>query len=277
MSFEEELKAQKERLLKEKNDKEMEVLNKKLEEQYKERVDTELRNSGMFRSSKIPEQDPRLVSLVNDMFSSLVFDTNNVMKTLNADGCIYVKRIEPSASSYQRKEINVRSYDLQYKYTRGGKASKPREYYFTVLDNGKYLFRYFEIYTGKDEYPYFPEITVDFIAKLKQQILNDLANREINPKVTETTEKKSGGCYIATAVYGSYDCPEVWILRRYRDFYLMNNSFGRMFVKLYYKVSPTLVKMFGNTKIFNYVFKAFLDKKIELLKEKGYSDNRYND
>ena len=59
MSFEEELKAQKERLLKEKNDKEMEVLNKKLEEQYKERVDTELRNSGMFRSSKIPEQDPR--------------------------------------------------------------------------------------------------------------------------------------------------------------------------------------------------------------------------
>ena len=50
-----------------------------------------------------------------------------------------------------------------------------------------------------------------------------------------------------------------------------------MFVKLYYKVSSNFVKMFGNKKIFNYVFKAFLDKKIELLKEKGYSDNRYND
>lgn len=277
MSFEEELKAQKERLLKEKNDKEMEVLNKKLEEQYKERVDTELRNSGMFRSSKIPEQDPRLVSLVNDVYSSLVFDTNNIVKTLNTDGSTRVRKVSSNPSSYERKQINARSYDVMYNSTSGGKDSKPREYYFTVLDNGKYLFRYFENYIGKDEYPYFPEITVDFIAKLKQQILNDLANREINPKVTETTEKKSGGCYVATAVYGSYDCPEVWILRRYRDFYLMNNSFGRMFVKLYYKVSPTLVKMFGNTKIFNYVFKAFLDKKIELLKKKGYSDNRYND
>ena len=38
MSFEEELKAQKERLLKEKNDKEMEDLNKKLEEQYRKEL-----------------------------------------------------------------------------------------------------------------------------------------------------------------------------------------------------------------------------------------------
>ena len=29
------------------------------------------------------------------------------------------------------------------------------------------------------------------------------------------TQKR--GCYVATAVYGSYDCPEVWTLRRYRD------------------------------------------------------------
>ena len=25
------------------------------------------------------------------------------------------------------------------------------------------------------------------------------------------------GCYVATAVYGSYDCPEIWTLRRFRD------------------------------------------------------------
>ncbi|MDR0918559.1 MAG: hypothetical protein LBM93_04840 [Oscillospiraceae bacterium] len=30
----------------------------------------------------------------------------------------------------------------------------------------------------------------------------------------------SGRCYIATAVYGSYDCPEVWTLRRFRDYIL---------------------------------------------------------
>ena len=30
-------------------------------------------------------------------------------------------------------------------------------------------------------------------------------------------EVKKGGCYVATAVYGSYDCPQVWTLRRVRD------------------------------------------------------------
>ena len=27
----------------------------------------------------------------------------------------------------------------------------------------------------------------------------------------------SQGCYVATCVYGSYDCPQVWTLRRFRD------------------------------------------------------------
>lgn len=31
------------------------------------------------------------------------------------------------------------------------------------------------------------------------------------------------GCYVATCVYGSYDCPEVWTLRRFRDYSSLNN------------------------------------------------------
>jgi len=34
----------------------------------------------------------------------------------------------------------------------------------------------------------------------------------------------SAGCYIATAVYGSYNCPEVWTLRRYRDIKLKKDG-----------------------------------------------------
>lgn len=34
-------------------------------------------------------------------------------------------------------------------------------------------------------------------------------------------------CYVATAVYGSYDCPEVWTLRRFRDFALDETWYGR--------------------------------------------------
>ena len=60
-------------------------------------------------------------------------------------------------------------------------------------------------------------------------------------------EKTVAACYVATAVYGSYDCPEVWILRRYRDYTLAETWYGRAFIHTYYAISPTLVKWFGHT------------------------------
>ena len=54
-------------------------------------------------------------------------------------------------------------------------------------------------------------------------------------------------CYIATCVYGSYNCPEVWTLRRFRDYYLYKHFFGKLFIKIYYKISPVIVKLFGNS------------------------------
>lgn len=91
------------------------------------------------------------------------------------------------------------------------------------------------------------------------------------------TSSSSGGCYIATSVYGSYDCPQVWILRRYRDYYLDEHWWGRCFIKIYYTISPTLVKWFGKTRWFKKLFKGFLDKKLQKLKNKNYEDTPYND
>src|SRR5699024_12626084 len=34
-----------------------------------------------------------------------------------------------------------------------------------------------------------------------------------DPTSPPPAPQSSGGCYVATAVYGSYDCPEVWTLR----------------------------------------------------------------
>lgn len=88
---------------------------------------------------------------------------------------------------------------------------------------------------------------------------------------------RSGGCYIATCVYGSYDCPEVWTLRRYRDKTLGSSWYGRLFIKLYYAISPTVVKLFGKTKWFQSLWKKVLDKKIQRLHKKGFEDTPYAD
>lgn len=90
-------------------------------------------------------------------------------------------------------------------------------------------------------------------------------------------EVKTGGCYVATAVYGSYDCPQVWTLRRYRDYTLAKTWHGRAFIRLYYAVSPTIVKIFGNNSAFRKFWKARLDKMVAGLQSEGVSDKPYKD
>lgn len=85
------------------------------------------------------------------------------------------------------------------------------------------------------------------------------------------------GCYVATCVYGSYDCPEVWTLRRFRDNTLAASRLGRAFIKLYYAVSPTIVKKYGKTTWFKQFWKSILDKLVHRLNRKGVEDTPYKD
>ena len=87
----------------------------------------------------------------------------------------------------------------------------------------------------------------------------------------------SGGCYIATCVYGSYDCPQVWTLRRYRDDTLGATWYGRLFIRVYYAISPTLVKWFGKTTWFKRMWQGRLDKMVSKLNNDGVKNTPYQD
>jgi len=78
-------------------------------------------------------------------------------------------------------------------------------------------------------------------------------------------KSSGGGCYIATCVYGSYDCPEVCTLRRYRDSELSSSWFGRRFIRFYYVVSPKIVKLLGDKMWFNRLCKPVLDNIVRAL------------
>lgn len=85
------------------------------------------------------------------------------------------------------------------------------------------------------------------------------------------------GCYVATCVYGSYDCPQVWTLRRFRDNTLAKSILGRTFIRTYYAVSPTIVRWFGKTQWFQKFWRNRLDVLVQRLQDDGVEDTPYQD
>lgn len=90
-------------------------------------------------------------------------------------------------------------------------------------------------------------------------------------------KQKKKGCYIATCVYGSYNCPQVWTLRRFRDNTLAASWYGRVFIRAYYFFSPILVAWFGHTYWFKWFWRRKLDKMVNTLQKNGVDDSPYED
>lgn len=128
---------------------------------------------------------------------------------------------------------------------------------------------------------HFPESMqeVDNQALLSCDNLKEVTSDNPNLPTDNLTKnyQRHEGCYIATAVYGSYDCPQVWTLRRYRDNTLAKTWHGKAFIHFYYAISPTLVKCFGETNWFKRIWKPKLDKIVRRLIAEGVSSKPYYD
>lgn len=92
------------------------------------------------------------------------------------------------------------------------------------------------------------------------------ANNTSNSITSESST--SGGCYIATAVYGDYNDPSVMVLRRFRDEILAKNMFGRIFISTYYLLSPPIANSLKDAKHMNAWVKIKLDRWVEKLQRR---------
>ena len=120
-------------------------------------------------------------------------------------------------------------------------------------------------------------VKTDYIKNKIDETLNSPVVRKKHSSAEASGKKKTQGCYIATCVYGSYDCPSVWTLRRYRDEILDRSLTGRLFIRCYYALSPHLVRAFGDTKLFRHFWKKRLDRLVARLNRQGIKNTAYSD
>lgn len=83
------------------------------------------------------------------------------------------------------------------------------------------------------------------------------------PNASNSTE-----CFIATATYGSSFAPEVIIFRQFRDEMLIKSKVGKLFVNIYYSLSPPFAGLITkNPLLKSFILKALLTPILRLIKK----------
>lgn len=79
-------------------------------------------------------------------------------------------------------------------------------------------------------------------------------------KNLEEAKEGNKSCFVATAIYGDQNHPQVQKLRNFRDARLNNSIAGRHFIKFYYAFGPTLALLPRSSKLTKRVLRHILDR-----------------
>ncbi|MDG5816260.1 VRR-NUC domain-containing protein [Chitinispirillales bacterium ANBcel5] len=122
-----------------------------------------------------------------------------------------------------------------------------QDYYDWIYEDGKWL----SYYGDGDTFPGLAMMTgVKKVTKKDRQKIvrvnrNNYGGSSISIDTTphQHEKREKSGCFVATVVYGSYECEQVVQLRQFRDQVLLRSFLGRAFVRVYYSRGPALASI----------------------------------
>ena len=143
-------------------------------------------------------------------------------------------------ANFAEEEEPPIQYDLTISSTAGGSVTTPGEGTFT-RDAGTVV----NLVASADDGYEFVNWTGDVGTIASGSAATTTITMNGNYSITanfalEEEEEPTGGCFIATAAYGTPMAEELNILREFRDTVLLSNRAGTAFVSLYYDTSPPI-------------------------------------
>jgi uncharacterized repeat protein (TIGR02543 family) len=105
-----------------------------------------------------------------------------------------------------------------------------------------------------------PDTEYDFVAQLRH---NDVEIEIEGTTLQFTTDVRptpppTGGCFVATAAYGSPTAEQIDVLREFRDSVLLESTAGSLFVSLYYQLSPPVADFIAGSEPLRILVKELL-------------------
>jgi len=135
----------------------------------------------------------------------------------------------------------IAQYDLTIDSTDGGSVTIPGEGLFPDYDAGKVVDLVATPNAGYRFVSWTGDVgTLEFVDTEgpKYAIITMNGDYEITANFEEIEEETGGGCFIATAAYGTSTAEQLDVLREFRDDVLLESTVGSRLVDLYYQVSP---------------------------------------
>ena len=179
-------------------------------------------------------------------------DVGTVADVYNASTAITMNDDYSVTANFE--ELSSLQYDLTTLSTEGGSVTEPGEGVFTY-DGGTAV----ELVATPDEGYQFDEWTgdVDTITDIEA----DETTITINGDYSITANfvaAPSGGCFIATAAYGTSTAEQIDVLRDFRDIVLLESIPGSLFVSLYYQLSPPVADFIAGNQLLRGVVRESL-------------------